>query len=65
MQEMNNVVRKMAFKDGDDGNENGIYAFHIDVVNNGYILTITDEDGDYVYVEKDLEECLSLIRELG
>lgn len=62
---MENTIRRLEFKDGDDGGDSGIMSFHIDVVNNGYILTITDDEGDYIYVEKDLNECLKLIKELA
>lgn len=60
-----NTVRQIAFKDGDGGGGvEGIDVFQINAVDNGYIVTIIDDEGyEYVYVEKALDDVISLLRE--
>jgi hypothetical protein len=60
-----NTVRQLQFKDGDGGGGmDGISLFQVAVVENGYIVTVIDDEGDeFTYVEHSLEDVISLLRE--
>jgi len=57
-------VYKIKFGDDDDINASAIVNCTLNSVVNGFILILTDEDGEeYTYVEKDLDSCLALIKD--
>lgn len=61
---MNNTaeILEPSFKDGDDGDGSSLEGFVITVASNGFILTITDDEGDIVEVHPDIDAVFESIR---
>ena len=63
---MKGNVTNLAFKDEDDGSEeNGLTRFDVQIVENGYILTLEFEDGEEMTeVFHDIKEVFARVREM-
>lgn len=63
---MDNVAKLIStsYKDGDDGDASDIKLVTIDVVDNGFIVTIIDESGNELReVYHDIDSVFNMIRE--
>lgn len=65
MKHEDNTVRQLKFKDGDGGGGmDGVAVFQVAVVENGYVVTVIDEEGyEFTYVEHTLDDVINLLRE--
>lgn len=58
------AIHKLEFKDGDDGSVGTGILLTISGAENGYILTVTDDEGDEVFVYTHRERLIDALKEI-